>query len=72
MSASSKKTRPLTAAQFWVLIGILVLSGVGALIALASVAGPHGKCPTETQTSRPGNMQCYGAYQNMDKTGVVG
>ena len=72
MSASSKKTHPLTKTQRWLLIGILVLSAAAALFSVANVAGPHGKCPGETQTSRPGNAQCYGAYQMQKQTGVVG
>jgi len=41
-------------------------------VAMSQVAGKHGICPGETQTSRPGNASCYAAYQNQSKTGVVG
>ena len=39
---------------------------------LAGVAGKHGRCPSEGQTSRPAKNTCYAAYQHQLKTGVVG
>lgn len=66
------KARPLTVVQFWLLIVGLGVSGIAALVMLSQVAGPHGKCPGEQQTSHPGSASCYAAYQNQDRTGVVG
>jgi len=50
----------------------LAISAVLALVVLASVAGKHGKCPSETQVSRPGASSCFAAYKNTPKTGIVG
>jgi hypothetical protein len=72
VSGSSKAGRPVTLVQFWVAIVSLAAAGVMALVAMAGVAGPHGKCPGETQVSRPGNAICYAAYVDQDKTGVTG
>jgi hypothetical protein len=71
MSARSKG-KPLSQVQFWIVVVTMALSGVAALVVLANVAGPHGSCPTETQTSRPAASDCSPAYQNQIKTGVVG
>lgn len=72
MSARPKTDRPLSQPQFVALVVVLALSGVLALITLAGVAGPHGKCPSETQVSRPGASACWSAYKNLPATGVVG
>lgn len=72
MSTSSKDPKALTRVQFGLLLAVLVACGAVTLLVMAGVAGKHGKCPSETQTSRPGNATCYPAYQNQFKTGVVG
>ncbi len=72
MSAKSKTDRPLSHTQFVVIVVVLAISGVLALITLAGVAGPHGKCPSETQVSRPGASSCWAAYTNKLDPGVVG
>jgi hypothetical protein len=72
VSARPKTDRPLSQVQFVALVVVLALSGVLALITLAGVAGPHGKCPAETQVSRPGASACWAAYKNVNTTGVVG
>jgi len=72
VSASPKVVKPLTKFQWWTLLVVVVLCGVAALVVMASVAGKHGACPGETQTSRPGAASCYAAYQNQDSSGVVG
>jgi hypothetical protein len=72
VSAKSKTDRPLSHVQFVAIVVVLAISGVLALITLAGVAGPHGKCPSETQVSRPGASTCWAAYTNTDDPGVVG
>lgn len=72
MSAKSKTDRPLSHVQFVAIVVVLAISGVLALITLAGVAGPHGKCPSETQVSRPGASICWAAYNNKLDPGVVG
>ncbi|MGH8891272.1 MAG: hypothetical protein ACRDV3_16115 [Acidothermaceae bacterium] len=72
MSTSSKDPKALTKVQFGVLLLVLVICGVVTLVVMGGVAGKHGVCPGETQTSRPGNADCYAAYRHQDKTGVVG
>lgn len=72
MSAKSSTDRPLSQVQFVVIIVVLALSGVLALVSLARVAGPHGKCPSETQVSRPGASICWAAYTNTQVPGLVG
>src|SRR5450432_3982455 len=54
VSATSKPDRPLSQIQFALIAGVLAISAVLALVVLASVAGKHGTCPSETQVSRPG------------------
>ena len=71
MSGKPKVDKPLSQAQFVVIIVVLVLSGVLALVTLGGVAGPHGKCPTDIQVSRPGASSCWAAYRNGISTGVV-
>ena len=68
----SKADRPLSLMQFWAIVSAMAISGVLALVVLASVAGKHGKCPTETQVSRPGASSCWAAYHNQHDHGVVG
>jgi hypothetical protein len=72
VSAKSKTDRPLSNAQFWAILVSMALAGVLALIVLSSVAGKHGKCPGETQVSRPGASSCWSAYQHQISTGVAG
>jgi hypothetical protein len=72
VSAKSKFDRPLSHAQFIAIIVVLAVSGVLALVTLAGVAGPHGKCPGETQVSRPGASTCWAAYTNKHDPGLVG
>jgi hypothetical protein len=72
VSARPKTDRPLSQPQFVALVVVVALSGVQALINHAGVAGPHGKCPGETQVSRPGAAACWGAYKNTPTTGIVG
>jgi hypothetical protein len=72
VSATSKADRPLSQVQFWIVVAAMAISGVLALVVLANVAGPHGSCPTEKQTSRPAAATCTSPYVNQDKTGVVG
>jgi hypothetical protein len=72
VSAKSKTDRPLSHVQFVVLVVGLAISGVLALVSLSQVAGPHGKCPGETQVSRPGASICWAAYNNKVDPGVVG
>lgn len=72
MSAKSSIDRPLSYVQFVAIIVVLAVAGVLALITLAGVAGPHGKCPGETQVSRPGAASCWAAYTNLHNPGVVG
>lgn len=72
MSAKSKSDRPLSHVQFVAIVVVLAISGVLALVTLAGVAGPHGKCPSETQVSRPGASSCWAAYTNTGDPGVVG
>jgi hypothetical protein len=54
------------------IVVVLAISGVLALITLARVAGPHGKCPSETQVWRPAASTCFAAYKNTHDPGVVG
>jgi hypothetical protein len=72
VSTSSKDPKALTRVQFGLLLLVLVACGAVTLAVMAGVAGKHGKCPTDTQTSRPGNEACWPAYQHQIKTGVVG
>ena len=72
MSAKAKLDRPLSQLQFALIAGVLAISAVLALVVLANVAGKHGKCPSETQVSRPGASSCWAAYKNTPKTGIVG
>jgi hypothetical protein len=72
VSATSKADRPLSHVQFWIVVAAMAISGVLALVVLANVAGPHGACPSETQTSHPAAATCNAAYVNQGKTGVVG
>ena len=70
MSAKPKAFRPLSTLQFWSLMAVVAIAGVLALLSLANVAGKHGSCPSDTQTSRPAAARCFSAYTN--GTGVVG
>jgi hypothetical protein len=72
VSAKSRTDRPLSHVQFVAIVVVLAISGVLALVTLAQVAGPHGKCPSETQVSRPGASICWAAYNNKLEPGVVG
>jgi len=72
VSAKSRTDRPLSHAQFIALVVVLAVSGVLALVTLAQVAGPHGKCPGETQVWRPAASSCFAAYKNTLDPGVVG
>ncbi|HEY3925164.1 MAG TPA: hypothetical protein VGL75_11440 [Acidothermaceae bacterium] len=72
MSAKSKADKPLSHVQFVAIVVVLAVAGVLALVSLAKVAGPHGKCPTPTQVSRPGASSCWAAYTNKQDPGVVG
>lgn len=72
MSAKSKTDKPLSHVQFIAIVVVLAISGVLALVSLSQVAGPHGKCPSETQVSRPGASSCWAAYKNTPTTGIVG
>jgi hypothetical protein len=70
--AKSKTDRPLSHVQFVAVLVVLAIAGVLALVTLGGVAGPHGKCPSETQVSRPGASICWSAYTNKVDPGVVG
>jgi hypothetical protein len=72
VSTSSKEPKALTKVQFGMLLVLLAVCGIAALVAMGGVAGKHGQCPSETQTSRPGNASCYATYQNQSNTGIVG
>lgn len=72
MSAKSQADRPLSHTQFVVLVVVLALSGVLALVSMSQVAGPHGKCPSQTQVWRPAASSCWAAYNNKLEPGVVG
>jgi hypothetical protein len=72
VSAKSKTDKPLSHVQFIAIVVVLAISGVLALVSLSQVAGPHGKCPSETQVSRPGASSCWAAYKNTPTTGIVG
>ena len=72
MSAKSSTDRPLSHVQFVAIVVVLAVSGVLALVTLARVAGPHGKCPSETQVSRPGASVCWAAYTNKTDPQLVG
>jgi hypothetical protein len=72
VSAKSQTNRPLSHVQFVALVVVLAVSGILALVSLAQVAGPHGKCPTATQVSRPSASRCWAAYTNKVDPGVVG
>ncbi|HZV24941.1 MAG TPA: hypothetical protein VFG00_01505 [Acidothermaceae bacterium] len=72
MSAKSKTDKPLSHAQFVTIVVALAISGVLALVSLSRVAGPHGKCPTAAQVSRPSASSCWAAYTNSQDPGVVG
>lgn len=72
MSTSSKDPKALTKVQFGMLLVVLVICGVVTLVVMGGVAGKHGKCPGETQTSRPGNASCYAAYRHQETSGIVG
>lgn len=72
MSASSKDPSSLSKLQFALALGLLAACIVATLVVMAGVAGKHGRCPGETQVSRPGAASCYAAYQNQNKTGVAG
>ena len=72
MSAKSTVDKPLSHVQFVAIVVVLAIAGVLALVSLAKVAGPHGKCPTITQVSRPGASSCWAAYTNKQDPGVVG
>lgn len=72
MSSSTKDPSSLSKVQFAIALGVLAVCAVVTLVLMAGVAGKHGRCPGETQVSRPGAATCYAAYQNQNKTGVVG
>lgn len=60
--AAAKRARPVsfTPMQYWVSVGVLLVSVAAALVAFVMVGGRQvGSCPAETQTSRPGNATCY-------------
>jgi hypothetical protein len=70
--SARSKGKPLSQVQFWLVVVTMALSGVAALVVLANVAGPHGTCPTQSQTSRAVASHCSHAYENQINTGVVG
>ena len=72
MATSSRDPKALSRAHFGMLLALLAVCGIVTLVVMSGVAGKHGVCPTDTQTSRPGNASCWAAYQNQDQTGVVG
>jgi hypothetical protein len=72
VSAKSKTDRPLSHVQFVAIIVVLAVAGVLALVSLSQVAGPHGKCPSETQVWRPAASTCFAAYTNQQTPGLVG
>jgi hypothetical protein len=72
VAAKSKTDKPLSHVQFVAIIVVLAIAGVLALVSLSQVAGPHGKCPGETQVSRPGASSCWAAYTNQQNPGLVG
>ena len=72
MSAKSTTDKPLSHGQFIAIVVVLAISGVLALVSLSQVAGPHGKCPSPTQVSRPGASSCWAAYINKQDPGLVG
>ncbi len=66
------RTAKITPVQFWAALAVMASSAIGALVVLASVAGPHGKCPSETQVSRPAASSCFEAYQQQSSNGAIG
>jgi hypothetical protein len=70
--SARSKGKPLSQVQFWIVVVTMALSGVAALVVLANVAGPHGSCPTQSQTTRAVASPCSPAYENQINTGVVG
>jgi hypothetical protein len=72
VSGRTKVDRQLSQVQFAAIAIVLALSGVLALVVLSSVAGKHGSCPSETQTSRPAASRCFAAYTNASDPALVG
>jgi hypothetical protein len=72
VSASTKVDRQLSHVQFAAIAIVLALSGLLALVIMANVAGKHGACPSETQTSRPAASSCFAAYTNTSNPALVG
>lgn len=72
MSAKAKTDKPLSHAQFVAIVVVLAIAGVLALVSLSQVAGPHGKCPSETQVWRPAASTCFAAYTNKTDPQLVG
>jgi hypothetical protein len=62
----------ITPFQFWGAVIGLALAAIAAFVVLASVAGKHGTCPSETQVSRPAASSCFEAYQQQSSTGAIG
>ena len=72
MSAATRVDRQLSRVQFAVIALVLAVSGLLALAVLSRVAGKHGSCPSETQTSRPAASRCFAAYTNASNPALVG
>ena len=72
MSAKSTIDKPLSHVQFVAIVVVLAIAGVLALVSLSQVAGPHGKCPSETQVWRPAAATCFAAYTNKTDPQLVG
>ena len=72
MSAKSTIDKPLSHAQFVAIVVVLAIAGVLALVSLSQVAGPHGKCPSETQVWRPAASTCFAAYTNKTDPRPIG
>jgi hypothetical protein len=72
VSKKSTTDKPLSHVQFIAIVLVLAVAGVLALVSLSQVAGPHGKCPSETQVWRPAASSCFAAYKNQTDPQLVG
>jgi hypothetical protein len=72
VATSSKEPKALSRVQFAVIMGVLAACAIAALVSVGAMVAEKRVCPSETQTSRPGNATCWASYVHQDKTGVVG
>jgi hypothetical protein len=72
VSTSKKEPKALSKVQFGGLLAVLAVCIALAFLTMAGVAGKHGQCPDDPNSSRTASPTCWATYNNLDDTGVVG